>query len=97
MKGQFQTLARSESERDSAVWVGEPASEGEAQHRNPGRGWRWEGGKSNARDRGRPRRLRRGPTSPPEPVRQGESQAPGAAEGSERLIVARKPAERREE
>ena len=69
VKGPLQTLARNESERDSAARVGELAEGGEAPHRNPSRDGRWEGGKRDVRDRGRTRKLRRGPTSLPRTAR----------------------------
>ena len=40
VKDRIQTLARNESERDSAARVGQPFEEGEALHRNPLRSWR---------------------------------------------------------
>jgi len=98
VKGPLQTPAWNESERESAAQAGEPTEVGEAQHGNLPRGWRWDGGKRDVRDRGRPRRRQRGPTS-----RAGTEAARliakclGAVEGSERLIVALTPAERREE
>jgi hypothetical protein len=98
VKGPLQTLAWNESERDSAVRVGESAEVGEARHRSPARGWRWDGGKRDGRDRGRPRRLRQGATLPDPGTREARAtERSGAVEGSERLIVVLTPAERREE
>lgn len=98
VKGPLQTPAWNESERDSAVRVGQPAEVGEARHRNPARGWRWDGGNRDRRDRGRPRPLRQGPTLPDPGARVARAtERPGAAEESERLIVATTLGESREQ
>ena len=98
VKGPLQTLAWNESERDSAVRGGEPAEVGEARHRSPARGWRWDGGKRDGRDRGRPRPLRQGATLPdPGTWVARATERLGAVEESERLIVARTSGESREQ
>lgn len=51
VKGPRQTLARNESERDSAVQVGERAEHREARHRSLGRVWRRDDGNRDERDR----------------------------------------------
>jgi hypothetical protein len=97
VEGPSQTSARNESERDSAARVGQPDEEGEARHRSPSRDWRWDEGKRGVRDRGRPRLLRPTPTRRPEPKGSRATEALGATEESERLIVVWTPVERREE
>lgn len=73
-------------------------AKGEARHRSPARGWRWEGRNSGGRDRGRPRLPRRGTTLPGAGTRVARvTKRLGAVEGSERLIVAVTPGESREE
>jgi hypothetical protein len=98
VKGPSQNLARNESERDSAAWAGEPADEGEAQHRNPSRDWRRDEWNRDVCDRGRPRPLAGRPTTSLRNRRaKGDTERVGAAEESERFIVAMTPGESREQ
>lgn len=75
--------------------MGELAEVSEARHRNPTRDWRWDGGKGDVRDQGRPQAL--GQEGRHLLGRNGVAKARAkgllAHEGSERLIVAMKPRE----
>jgi hypothetical protein len=98
VKGPSQNSARNESERDSAARVGEPVDEGEVQHRNPSRDWRWDERNRDVRDRGRPRPLAGRPTTSLRNRRvKGDTEHVGVVEESERFIVAMTPGESREQ
>ena len=78
--------------------MGEPADDGEAQHRNPSRDWRRDEQNRNVRDRGRPRPLVERPTaSPRNRCVKGDTERIGVVEESERFIVATTPGESQEQ